>query len=355
MVTINGAAPAAGLAVEVSSNNAAAQVPSTVTIQGGASAASFNVTTSTVATATQATITAMVGSSSKSAILMINPVSLLSVTVDPSSVPGGASTTGTVTLTGPARSGGTVVQLTSSSSVVKVPATVKLAAGQTMSSFAVGTSAVTATTVVTISASAGGVTKTTTLTVTPPGLTSISLNPSEVSGPAASTGTAVLSAIAPKGGYVVKLSSSSKSATVPVSVTIPAGHLSASFVVHALAVGTQTSVTISGTLNGTTKSATLTIDTPKVTSVTLSPSTVVGGKNSTGTVHISTNAPTGGVVVTLGSSNSSATVPGSVTIGAGKSSATFTVHTSKVTAKTSATISATLGGSSKSGNLTINK
>jgi len=91
---------------------------------------------------------------------------LLSVALNPSSVTGGSSSTGTVTLSGAAYSA-VMVNLTSSASAATVPASVTVAAGASSANFTVGTSAVTASTPVTITASYGGAAKTTPLTVTP--------------------------------------------------------------------------------------------------------------------------------------------------------------------------------------------
>jgi subtilisin family serine protease len=91
-----------------------------------------------------------------------------SVALSPASVQGGGSSTGSVSLSGPAPSGGAVVSLSSSNTAVAtVPSTVTVAAGATSASFTISTSAVTSSTTVTISASYGGATNTAAFTVTP--------------------------------------------------------------------------------------------------------------------------------------------------------------------------------------------
>ena len=100
------------------------------------------------------------------------PPSLSAVSVNPSSVTGGNGSTGTVTLTAGAPTGGAVISLSSSNtSVASVPAGVTVNAGATSATFAVTTSAVGASSPVTIAAVYAGVTRTTTLTVNPPGQT----------------------------------------------------------------------------------------------------------------------------------------------------------------------------------------
>jgi hypothetical protein len=191
-------------------------------------------------------------------------LSLSSLTLNPTSVVGGNSSTGTVTLSGPAPAGGTQVALSSSNTTAaRVPASVTVAAGATSATFTVGTSVVSASTAVTISAAYGGVSRSASLTVQPvpppaATLTSLTLNPtSVVGGFQTSTGTVTLSAPAPAGGVQVTLSSSNGAASVPASVFIPAGTSSATFTVNTSMVLISTSATISARYNGTTRTATL--------------------------------------------------------------------------------------------------
>ncbi|HKY44374.1 MAG TPA: hypothetical protein VJM50_14905, partial [Pyrinomonadaceae bacterium] len=94
--------------------------------------------------------------------------SLSAVSVSPTSVVGGTTAQGTITLNGGAPSGGAVVTLSSANtSIVSVPASVTVTAGASSATFGVNTSAVAANTAVTITATYGGVSRTTTLTVTP--------------------------------------------------------------------------------------------------------------------------------------------------------------------------------------------
>ena len=95
-------------------------------------------------------------------------LTLLSVGVNPTSVTGGSSSTGTVTLSGAAPSYGATVNLSSSAPAATVPASVTVASGASSANFTVNTSAVTTSTSVTITASYAGATKTASLTVTPP-------------------------------------------------------------------------------------------------------------------------------------------------------------------------------------------
>jgi uncharacterized delta-60 repeat protein len=94
-------------------------------------------------------------------------------------------------------------------------------------------------------------------------LLNLTLNPTRVTAPANSTGTVILSGAAPAGGVSVTLrSSDTRKATVPATVTVPAGATSATFVITTLTGdlgGGDNQVTISAIFGGTTRSATLSI------------------------------------------------------------------------------------------------
>jgi len=195
-----------------------------------------------------------------------------------------------------------------------------------------------------------------------PSLAGIALNPASVAGGNTSEGTASLTSAAPSGGAVVTLSSSNTSAaTVPASVTVPAGAFSATFTVSTASVTAPTSLTISGAFGGTARSATLTVTPPpappppaSLSTVAVNPTSVTGGTSSQGTVTLTSAAPSGGLVVSLSSSNTAAaTVPPSVSVAQGATSASFVIPTSAVTSSTSATITASAGGVTRTATLTV--
>ena len=205
----------------------------------------------------------------------------------------------------------------------------------------------------TITGKVGTTSETAFLTVNPAVLESLTLNPTTVAGGQPSTGTVTVKGVAPPSGLVIQLTSSKGSAAVPAKVTIPGGKTSATFTVKTTTVATQNSATITATSNGVTESASLTINPIGVLSLKLNPTSVTGGKSSTATVQLSGAAPTGGIIVTLASSGSFASIPATVTVAAGKTTATFTVKTTTVQATSTASISATLAGGSASATLTV--
>src|SRR5690242_14519535 len=122
--------------------------------------------------------------------------------------------------------------------------------------------------------------------------------------------------------------------------------------------GAQFAVVVSnaaGSVNSNAATLTVAPPLPTITSLTLNPTSVIGGVDSSiGTVTLSGPAPAGGVQVLLSSSNPAAAgVPASVTVPAGAASATFAVSTSIVLLSTSATISATYNNTTRTATLGV--
>jgi len=143
-------------------------------------------------------------------------------------------------------------------------------------------------------------------------------------------------------------------ATVPATTTIAAGQTSRVVTVTTKAVATTTTVDISATYDGVTRTRTLTVVAPALKSLALSPATFPGGcGTSVGKVTLSGKAPTGGLVVSLTDTNPAAVVPASITVPGGAVSATFTITAPAVSSKQAGTVKATLDGISKSKALTV--
>jgi chitodextrinase len=156
---------------------------------------------------------------------------------------------------------------------------------------------------------------------------------------------------------VVSLSSSnSTAAKVPVSVTVPQGSTSATFSVTTGSVTTATSVTLTASYAGVSETFGLTVNPPPPTlsSVSVSPNTIVSGQAGTGTVSLTSAAGSGGVVVSLSSSNSTAaSVPATITVPQGSSTATFLVSAGMVNTPTTVVLTASYAGVSMTTNLTV--
>ena len=188
---------------------------------------------------------------------------LTSLSVSPSSVAGGQLTTGIVTLSGSAPTGGAVVSLVSANPAAVVANSVTIPSTASSANFTVITSAVSSTTAGNITATYAGVSKSATVTVTAPivpaVLSSLTLNPKTVVGGTSSVGTVALSKITSSPVLVTLSSTKPTKATVPASVTVPAGASSVAFNITTTATNKKINATISASSRGVTKSATLTM------------------------------------------------------------------------------------------------
>jgi hypothetical protein len=259
-------AAAGGVRVALASSvPALVTVPASVTIPAGSATAAFPVTSVQATVQTSVTLTATFpgGTASVNLVVLASPT-VSSLALAPAAVVGGATSTATVMLTGPAPAGGAQVALTSSlPGVAMVPANVLVPAGASGATFTVTTTAQTAMMTATISASFHRTTKTATLVVAGVVvLSSLVVAPAALDAGHSATATLTLTDLAPAGGAVVVLASSNATvAPVPGSVTIAAGSKTGTFAINTNPVTAPTTVTISGTFPaGDTQSATLTVN-----------------------------------------------------------------------------------------------
>ncbi len=464
-IQLTAAVPAGGATINLNSSNPGVfSVPATVTMPGNTAWMQFQVQAGQVTAPTPVTLTATLNSGSASAQFNLLPPALKSLTISPSTISGGAQPQGIVMLNGQAPAGGAVVTLTSNSPSVSPPSSVVVAAGDFSASFAIPSSTVTSNTTATVTANYGGASAQAQVTLTPqPPPSSLTLSPTSTTGLGGSSFATVTVASPSSTDQLLQVASSNPAvASVPSSVTIPAGSTTGGFNIFTSSVSTQTVVTISVSGGGVTKTANLTVNpsapTPPPTpaapallspaadarvgqpitfdwsdvanatsyeiqiddsnnftapltlsqtvsvsqatitglpaqklfwrvrafnsagvagpfsasrrftagavstppaaaslsAVNVSPSSVVGGNTAQGTVTLTSGAPSGGALVSLSSANASvAAVPASVTVAAGASSVTFNVTTSTVTANTSVVITATYSGTSRTTTLTV--
>ncbi|MBL0161145.1 MAG: S8 family serine peptidase [Bryobacterales bacterium] len=343
-----------------SSDSNLAQAPASVTVPPGSTkSANFQIIAKTVPGSSQVRIRALLGGLSKEATLTVTTFQISSVTVTAPAIGSGATTTtNRVTLNSIAPPDGARVTLTSSNpEAAQVPASVVVPCGVAFVNFTITAGRVPTSSAVVITAAYAGSSKTVNLTVNPTALSALILTPTSLGGGnPITTGYVTLDSPAPAGGAVITLSSTIPAVMPPVSITVAEGALrSANFVVPTTAVSTQTVATISASYNGVTKSASVTLRPASLSSLYLSPTTIVAGKTITGAkVLLDGLAAEGGAVVTLTSSSPAVIPPPSVTIPAGANTcATFNITTSTVQVSTAVTLTATWNGVAKSVILTV--
>ncbi len=357
-ITLTGPAPMTGQTYMLTGQQAGVvNFPSMVTVASGATSATFNITTSAVATSTSATITANNGTSNLQATLTITALPTpIALSLDATQLITTESTTGHVTLSGPAPQGSTVIQLSASpASAVTIPASVTIMGGATTATFPVTANTVASSTVCTITASYGGASKAAALTVNPlPTLTGVTFTPSSVTGTLTSAAAFTLSGPAAASGAIVTLSSNVTGVSFsPASVTVAGGGTGGSFTINTPSVASITTANITLTYNGTLVKPLTINPPPTVASFSISPSPVIGGSASTGTITLTGPAPSAGTIVplTLNQPGTGITIPASVTVLAYTSSVSFQIMTSPVSTALTASITE---GNSLTSFLTVN-
>jgi RHS repeat-associated protein len=358
-VALTGAAPAGGAVIALSSSTTQLQPPATVTIPAGQTSVSIEIPTVPVATDEAAVLTATWDTTSREASIQILAPVVQALALDPSLAYGGTSVGGTITLTGPSPTGGRNVTMTTTHpDVAAPPPSITVDAGTSAAGFAVPVTPVETRTNVTISANTTPTdTQAAILVVEPPVLTGITVTPAMFVGGETATVGAAINAPAPAPGTAIAVDTSDHAlAPVPLPIVIPAGGTAGQTTLGTAPVTATTPVVVAGTLDGITRSTTISLEPPPVTitNLTLAPATLVGSNDAVGTITLSGPAPAGGVSVALQSSNTNAAlVPTSVLVSEAQTAVTFPIETKVVTATTNVTIGATHGVTSRNATLTV--
>jgi hypothetical protein len=146
-----------------------AVVPGSVTVAEGQTTATFPVTTNAINTSTFVNITGSYSGTQITGSLQVRSIipTITLVSVAPTTVTGGSTSTGTVTLSSPAVVGGAVVTLSSDNPAATVPATVTVPAHATSADFTVTTTGVAVSTTPNITAKFNNTSASAPLTVNP--------------------------------------------------------------------------------------------------------------------------------------------------------------------------------------------
>jgi trimeric autotransporter adhesin len=359
-VTLAQPAPSGGVTVKLqSSNQAVANVPQVVVIQPGTLSSTFVIQTypvfqnpNVVTSPPSVDISAQIGNLTPRVMkLTVYPASLALLTLDPASVGGGTASTGKITITGPAPSGGFGIALSSKDAAASVPQQITIPAGAREKAFPITTRGVTAPVAVQIVAARGVfVTKTATLTVLPPAIASLSFDPTNLKGGNQSTGTVRLTTPAPAGGVRVSIerpaidSSRYPCAVVPTThstVQIAGGSPSGTFVVLTHP-STYHSYEFRVSYAGSFATSRMVVIPPMVDSVIL-PSSVKGGTTAQGKIELRSPAhrPECSLYKLESLSTLHAQVPPAVPITPGVTTQTFSITTSAVPSPQTVTIRVT--------------
>ncbi len=260
-VTLSGNAQAGIVSVAIASDNANVKLPGTsVQVPFGKSSVDFPILTVAVTGLQTATLTATLNGATVSATLTLLPP--LQLTLEAGTVLGGNPVNGTVTLGDPAPVTGASIVLHADDGTVQVPTAFTIPFGQSTQMFTLTTAVVTAARTVTVSASYFSWRQTALLTVNPPGpptLAGLSILPDHVIASIGSVqGTVTLNGPAGALGVPVVLTANPpNSVGLPLFLIVPQGQSSATFLITTTSF--SRSVTITATVGGVSKTATLTV------------------------------------------------------------------------------------------------
>ncbi len=346
-----------GNSAVVTLSDAAGSLPflsaQTLTIPAGATSIAFRARAASGTGSVSVPIQATSGSAMLGATLTVtgsvtHQIGIAATPTDPLidnvSITSGASRQAAVRLSAPLTST-TFVQLTSTSSLVTVPASVTIPVGTPQMTFNVVASTVTTLQQALLIATRNGLADTLLVRVLPPVAVASLALPAQVGSGTSATGSITLNQAAPAGGVTVQLASNSPNLQLPASVTVPANELTATFTATVPAFGgpANQAVQVSATSGGSVATASVTL-LPHTVFLTLPPG-VRGGQPYAFDVGLSRPAPPGGLTVTLTSATSAFPLPASVTFNAGDSARTVNVATQGVLSNVAAVITAAFGAS----------
>jgi hypothetical protein len=181
----------------------------------------------------------------------------------------------------------------------------------------------------------------------------LSLTHSAVIGGTSTPGTVSVSVKAGVSGDTITLSSSDPAhASVPASVKVLSGNTSVGFTVTTTSLTTSEVVTIKATFGSSTLTTPLTVQ-ALISSLVLTPTSVIGGVSSDGVVRVSTAAGPSGDLINITSNNAAATAQAAVKIASSGTVASFPIKTTAVNVPTTVTIGVSFSGSTASQTLTV--
>jgi len=255
-ITLNAPAGPGGLSVKVTSSktSSATVSPATVVIPADSTTGTFFVTTKNSTADFLVTFTAKTSRFSGTVNLMVVKLASVTLSLDKTTIAGGDTATLTVTRSVAAPTGGLTYQLGSDNAALIPPTQIVLPEGETTASVTVNTASVTSNTTGTITLANGSQVKTIDAIVIPLGVTSLSSNPTDVTGSGSIDVTIYLNGAAPA-GFTLAGSSNANAITVPASISIPAGQTSYVLTLAVKKVTADRTVTI--TIGGKTVSVTL--------------------------------------------------------------------------------------------------
>ena len=342
-----------GATFKLTSSNAYIKAPSIVTVPPGRSSITFAVHTVSAPSDQTGTITATrYAFSVASPTLAVHSSAIKAISLSASTLFGNQSGTGTITLLGPAPTAGRTITMSSDLAAVGFQnAHLSVPAGQSSVDFGYGARPVSATMAGHVIARMDdGTSLSVPITVHAALLDHVALSPGVVAGGTIAQLTVAMKNAVPQAGVSISLAYGPHTSG-PSEVLIGPGG-SAVVSVKAAAVAATVADTVKASFEGVGASAKLVIAPPGTfpRSLSLSPSSVIGGSLIHANLTLFGRAPSGGTTVHLSTNAPGAVhLPASLFIPTGGSYTLVSFATAPVAANVNATVVATADGISQSG------
>ncbi len=353
-------------AINVTGSGFTAKAPSSLPITVAAAGGTYSLSvdfdpTAAGAASGQLTITTNATSDATSVVglsgtgLTVAPV-LSAFTCNSSSIPELGTDACSVSLSAAAGSGGTLVDLSSSSAAVSVPASITVAAGTTSAGFQITASQVASPLSVILTASTGGVSDSTDVEVevANPSLT-LSATSLTFGNEAVNSAVAQTLTVSSTGAAAVTITAATVSGT-GFSVSAPTLPLT-------LSPGDSTTLTVqfdpslAGAVTGqltiasdssSSNAVSLTgTGVPVLTALSCTDASMTGSGTDPCKVTLNAAAASGGFTVNLAISDTAVAVPSTVTVTAGSATGSFSATVSSVTTTQTATLTASAGSATE--------
>jgi hypothetical protein len=322
-----------------------------VSIAEGKTSGSFKVWGNPVSASTKATIGAVYNEVTTSTSITVLPIQAKSIALSDTTIAGGSTITGTVTLNGRAYGEGALVVL-SATGAATVADTVLVPAGQLSADFEIDTNVVQESSKSTINATYGGVKVSAQLTIAPLQLKSLSASTETIGSQGEVEMTLRLNGQTGEDGAIVNISYEGLS-TTSHTVEVGAGMSMVTFRVPVGDVTEAKTVKVKASYNGSNVQASFKAIPVELKSVTVSSKSVTAGTKVTVTIALTAPNMSSYRLFVVSSNETAAKVPAAVDVATGKSTVTFTFTAGKVTTSTDAKITVTGGNASKSVTVTV--
>jgi len=351
------AAPSFSGTITVTSANALVTPPSALSINTLSNLTSVRLRTAVTSSALAIVVTARAFNTSRTLNVVLNPGGVKSISLGGSgSMTAGQTAVGRVDLTGPAPAGGQVVTLEKVQGNATLPSEITIAAGQTFGIFTiVSPQSATGSTLQVRALLFDGVREAFRTILPMPRVASVT-SPTVVVGGVDLDANVFLDKVTPYNlPITVTLVANTANAIPPDLVLVPVNKDRIAFKVKTVVVTGARAFRLRVEAGGGLIERNIAVIPNPLDRVTLNPTTVSGGANAEGTVHLNNLAQGDGQLVQLASGNTGlATVPASVKVITGSWSSSFQVVSKPVTVTRTVSINARIGSVQRSATLTIN-